>query len=444
MTRARSHSLRLLRTLLVLQLFLAAVVSNFAAAAPDSELKLAIILTRHGVRSPLQTNETLGKYAAEPWPTWNVTPGIQTPHGRQQMALMGGYYRERFVAEGLLSGDAAKDAPLLFLRSDNDQRTIDTTRAMGESLLPGGTVPEVVSLPPGRIDPLFRPVQVAPESADRALAAAAVLGRVGGDPATFLRAYQPEFTALQQVLTGPGGKLPAGKVALLDLPVQVRATPRGDHTINVDGPLHVVEQIVDAFILEYAEGLPRQDVGWGRVSPELLTQLLRLHSAYFLLGDGALYPSQAQGSNLAWHLSQTIAQAASGKPVAGAFGSPAQKLVVLGAHDTNIINLGGLLGLNWFVPGSQANPVLPGGALILELRRRRGDGQFIVRLQYVRQTLEQTRNLDHLSLQHPPAIAPIFVPGCSTATPGFDVPLEKFEALLHSVIDPKFVVPEEP
>ncbi|MEO6876633.1 MAG: hypothetical protein ABI222_17600, partial [Opitutaceae bacterium] len=57
------------------------------AAESDSELKLVMIVTRHGVRSPLQTNETLGRYAAEPWPDWHITPGIQTVHGRQQMTL---------------------------------------------------------------------------------------------------------------------------------------------------------------------------------------------------------------------------------------------------------------------------------------------------------------------------------------------------------------------
>ena len=412
------------------------------AATNDSELKLVIVLTRHGVRSPLQTNETLGKYAAEPWPQWSVPPAILTPHGRQQMVLVGNYYRERYVAEGLLTGDAAKDFPQIFFRSDNDQRTQETARALANGLVPGAPEPELHTRPKGTVDALFQPVKARPELPDRSLAVAAVLGRMGNDPGNMLRAHQDDFVALEKVL-GIEGVPPPGKVALRDLPVVVHAGTL-DHTVSLDGSLRIGMQIVDALLLEYTEGMPMKDVGWGRLTPALLTQLITLHSVYFNLGDATFYPAQAQASNLADHLRSTLEQSAKGQPVAGAFGAPGQKLVVVVGHDTNLVNLGGLLGLEWYVPGTQLNPVLPGGALILELRQRRGDGQFVVRAEYVSQTLEQTRNLSPLSLATPPAVSPIFIPACSEAGPGFDAPLEKFEALLQRVIDPKFVVPGTP
>jgi 4-phytase/acid phosphatase len=148
-----------------------------------------------------------------------------------------------------------------------------------------------------------------------------------------------------------------------------------------------------------------------------------------------------QASNLASHILLTLEQAATGRPVAGALGGLEHKLVVLVGHDTNQINFGGLLGLDWWLPGTQRNPVLPGGALVLELWQRRADGKFVVRLHYVSQTLEQIRALTPLTLEHPPLVAPIFIPGCSEATPGFDAPLVRFEELLHRVIDPEFVLP---
>ena len=412
------------------------------AAAPDSDLKLVIVLTRHGVRSPLQTNETLGKYAAEPWPQWSVPPAILTPHGRQQMVLIGSYYRERYVAEGLLTGDAAKDFSQIYFRADTDQRTQETARALANGLVPGAPEPDLHALAKDKADALFQPVRARPELPDRALAVAAVLGRMGNDPRTVLRAHQDDFAALEQVL-GVSSGTPSGKVALLDLPIEVHAGTY-DHTVSLDGSLRTGMQIVDALILEYAEGMPMKDVGWGRLTPALLTQLITLHSLYFNLGDATFYPAQVQASNLAQHLRETIEQSVKGQPVAGALGSPGQKLIVVVGHDTNIVNLGGLLGVEWYLPGTQLNPVLPGGAFILELRQRRSDGRYIVRAEYMSQTLEQTRNLSPLSLATPPAVAPIFIPGCSEAGPGFDAPLAKFEALLQRVIDPKFVVPDQP
>ena len=423
-------------------LVVACAASSGWAASADQELKLVIVLTRHGVRSPLQTNQILGKYAAEPWPQWNVPPGILTAHGRQELAMMGSYYRERYVAEGLLSGAGAADAVEVYFHSDSDERTKESALALASGLLPGAPAPELHARPKGADDPLYRFVKVHPDLPDRALAIAALNGRIGNDPAAFLQDHRADFALLEQVLCGPNGTPPPGKIALLDLPAKVQAG-LNDHTVGFEGPLHVGMQIVDALQLEYAEGLPMDHVGWGRMTSAQLTQLLHLHALYFGLTQATFYPAQVQASGLAQHYLATLEQAASGHAVPGALGTAAQKLVVVMGHDTNLINLGGLLGLDWQLPGTAENPVLPGGALVLELRQRKADGACFVRISYMGQTLDQIRNLTPLSAQTPPGIAPIFIPGCSTAAPGFDAPLEKFEALLRRVIDPKFV-PADP
>jgi 4-phytase/acid phosphatase len=433
---------RILRLGTVLLAVALAASAPTRAGEPDSELKLVIVLTRHGVRSPLQTNQTLGKYAAEPWPEWTVGPGILTPHGREAMVLFGAYYRARYVQEGLLTGRTAEDAPRVFFRADNDQRTIETTRALADGLLPGAE-PEVHAWPAGRVDPLFQPVKAAPGLTDRSLAIASVLGRIGGDLNSLPQAHQEVFATLEQVLCGGTGRVPPGKTSLLDVPAKLEPGQK-DHAVELQGPLRVGEQIVDALLLEYTEGMPMKDVGWGRLSPAKLTEVLQLHSLYFDLTQATLYPAQAQVSNLAAHLLQTIEQSVTGQPVPGAIGAPGQKLIMVVGHDTNIANLGGLLGLNWLLPGTQANPVLPGGAMVFELRRRPHDGPFFIRIYYMSQSLEQTRTLQTLTLATPPGIAPIFIPGCSESGPGFDAPLDRFEHLLHRVIDPKFVVPGTP
>ena len=431
-----------LRLALVLLVSTTALPTAAFAAKPDSELKLVVIVTRHGVRSPLQTNEVLGKFAAEPWPAWHVQPGILTPHGRQQMVEIGGYYRARYVAEGLLTGNTATDFPSLYFRSDNDQRTQESARALANGLVPGAPDPDLHTFAAGKPDPLFQPVKARPELPDRALAVAAVLGRMGGDPGPVLRAHEDDFAALEKVLGVEAGH-PPGKVALLDLPVQVHAGTL-DHTISLDGSLRNAMQIVDALLLEYTEGLPMKDVGWGRMDSAKLTQVLKLHSLYFDLTQGTFYSAQVQASNLADHILQTLQRASGGPTAVEAFGKPEHKLIVVVGHDTNIANLGGLLGINWYLPGTQLNPVLPGGALVIELRERRADAHFFVRLLYMSQTVDQTRNLTPLTLDHPPAIAPIFLPGCSESTPGYDVPFAKFEELLQRVTDPQFVLTGSP
>jgi 4-phytase / acid phosphatase len=426
--------MRLAPAALVLPLLLPAV--RLRAAAPPEQVRLVVIVTRHGVRSPLPLAGGIGQYAAQGWPRWEVPPGILTPHGAQEMADMGYYYRERLVAQGVLSGNPALDLARVYFQSDNDERCEATAREMAMTLLPG-RMAVVHALPEGRADPLFLPAKVPVGRPDRARAVAAILGRMGGDPAALGPVIRPNLEALEGVLLG-GKPPPPGKVSILGLPSAVREKP-GDTLATTVGPLHLGDYFAEYFLLEYEDGMPLSQVGWGRVDGAMLTRLMQLHELDWEYELRTFYVAQAQGSNLASHVLQTLEQAATGRPVPGAIGTPADRVVVLAGHDTNIANLGGLLGLSWIVPGSWPNPQLPGGALVFELRRR--EGAWYVRTLYIAQTPEDVRAGRVPTLKDPPAIAPIFVPGCSGARPGYGAPLAAFAARVRAAVDPRFVDP---
>lgn len=443
---ARAHSnppfyfLRL-QTAVLLLLGLVWLALTCRAAAADSELKFVLILSRHGVRAPLETQQDFDKLAAQPFPKWAVPPGHLTPRGVKQMELMGAYYRARYVQAGLLSGQAALDAPKIFFRANNEQRTIATARALAAGLLPGVN-PEIHARPSGENDPLFRTLLAKVGQADGARGVAAILGRVGGDLHAVELAHRSAFATLERVLVGESGEIPAGKAAVLDLPTRI--VPEGNETgVTISGPLVTAQRLTDLFMLEYANGLPMSEVGWGRLTPERLTELLELHALGFDLGYATFYPAQVFASNLASHLADTLTQAATRRAHPGALGRPDQKLVVIAAHDSTQASLGSLLGLEWRLPGTQRNPVLLCGALVFELRERTSNHQFFVRVSYVSPSLDQARALTPLTLENPPGLAPIFIPSDSEASPGFDAPLPLFLALLRRAVDPKFVSVEK-
>ncbi|TAJ25097.1 MAG: AppA family phytase/histidine-type acid phosphatase, partial [Reyranella sp.] len=72
---------------------------------PGWQIERAVLLSRHGVRSPTLSNAELDKIAATPWPTWPVEPGFLTPHGEELMRLMGSYYRLMYGGRGLVQAD---------------------------------------------------------------------------------------------------------------------------------------------------------------------------------------------------------------------------------------------------------------------------------------------------------------------------------------------------
>jgi len=423
-----------------LALLLVCAVGRALPAASGDELQLAIILTRHGVRSPLAKNEAMAPLASQPWPAWEVAPGIQTPHGNTLIAFMGDYYRERLINAGALTGDPAVDGGRVFIRADNDQRTIETGRILGKALVRVGE-PDVHSLADGTADPLFRPIRAHVGHPDAALAAAAVLGRMGGDPRRVDRAYAVQLAELKGILFGPGGA-PAGAAAF-DAPTTVDPGGR-DYLVTLTGPIYAAAQCTESLVLEYTDGMPPSDVGWGRADGRALTDLLALHELFFDLTQRTYYPARVGGSNLTSHIIDTLEQAALGQPVSGALGPPGERVVVLVGHDTNIANIGGLFDMTWWIPGTQANPTIPGGALVFELWKRGGQpGAFYVRTSYVAQTLDQMREASPISLGSPPARSPIFVPGCGGQGPDFDAPLASFVRVARRAIDPAFVA-EEP
>ena len=410
-------------------------------AAPDAsgdELRLVIILTRHGVRAPFFSNEDMAKFTPQPWPKWEVAHLLQTPRGNLLIAYMGDYYHARFMSDGVLTGNPDVDRPLVFVRTDNDQRTIETGRILGKSLVPVGE-PEIHALPEGTVDPLFRPYQAHVGHADPALAAASVLGRLGGDPRNIDRAYGPQLAELKAILWGQGGSVPQSTP--LDDPSDV-VPGQKDYLVKVSGALRIAEMCSDSLLLEYADGMPAPDVGWGKVDGKVMTDLLALHDLFFDLVDRTYYPAQVNASNLASHIIDTLEQGAEGEPVPGAIGPSGERVLLLVGHDSNIAALGGLFGMNWWVAGTQMNPTLPGGALVFELWKRSGQDGFFVRTSYVTQTLDQQREATPLSMDSPPARAPIFVPGCGGPAPNFDAPLASFVRQARKEIDPAFIAPE--
>ena len=110
------------------------------------------------------------------------------------------------------------------------------------------------------------------------------------------------------------------------------------------------------------------------------------------------------------------------------------RLVAYVGHDTNISNLGGLLGATWVMPGYPVDETPPGGALMFE-RRRAGDGRERVFLSFVAQTPDQMRSAAPLTSTAPPIRTPVRIPGCSTEEDGFPCSVDDFARVVREALD---------
>jgi 4-phytase/acid phosphatase len=399
--------------------------------AQNGELKYEVIISRHGVRSPTAKTDQLNPFSRQPWPEWSVAPGYLTAHGFQLMQLVGAYDRQLLTAQGLIAANNCDDAAHIRILADSDQRTRETGKALADGIAPGCKL-VVAALPEGTPDPLFHSLDAGIGAPNKALAIAEVAGRIGNNPAAVAEAYRAQLDALEAVLRScaPGAECNKEN-SLFDLPVLL-APGRGDHLVELRTPLGVASSLTENLLLEYAEGFA--NVGWGHVDLAKLRELLQLHTAQEELGNRSPYIARAQSSNLLYHAMQSMAQAASGKPVAGALDKLDDRLLILVGHDTNLANIGGALQLSWLIDG-RLNDTPPGGALVFELWKK--GGAYEVRTWYTAQTLDQMRNAAPLTLSSPPERVPVFIPACGRADGACS--WQGFQTALKAVIDPAFV-----
>jgi 4-phytase/acid phosphatase len=397
-----------------------------APGAQGSErLVYAVVVARHGVRAPTWTPEQLHRYSAEPWPNWGVPPGHLTPHGRELLKRLGGYYGERFAAERLIERAACSE-PIAFIRADSDQRTLESARALAEGLFPD-CPPKIHALREGTPDPLFDPIEAGTVKPDGRQWLAAVMGRIGPSLEALVDVHRPALEKLDRVLTG-GGKTPASVFG------EKPSLRIGADGVAMSGPLRTASTLTENLLLEYTNGMTGQEFGWGRLTVAELRDVLTLHTAYADLLQRTPALARARSGNLLRHVLRSMRQAAEGKPAAGALGGTRTKLLVLSGHDTNLSNIAGLLALSWTVQSHARDDVPPGGALVFTLWRVERTGQLLVRTQFVTQTLDQLRESTPLSTGRPPAVADLFVEGCSSAETGYPCEWSAFERVAAGAI----------
>jgi len=372
-------------------------------ALPVLTLERAVIVMRHGIRAPLAGEVPEGTRVAQPWPDWPVAAGALTPHGAAAIARLARYDRRWLTAAGLELATCPA-AGSVTIWANTEQRTIATGDAYAGAFAPGcGLV--VGHRSTRQVDPLFEPLRAGATAFDADRAVAGIDRYTGGMAAQATR-YRGAMALLDTVL---GCKdTPCSPAA------RARVTPSPDgRGIDLAGAIRQTSGIAQVLLLEYAEGMPRGAVGWGRADAATIRRLGALHAALFDVFTRSPYMAAHQASVLGQRILATLTA------------SQAPRLDVLVGHDTNVTALAGALHVDLVAPGFARNDAAPGGALIVERLRDRSTGARFVRLSYRVQPLAALRAGTPETIR-----VPIVVPGCVRVS----CPLDRFVAILRSRI----------
>jgi 4-phytase/acid phosphatase len=393
--------------LALLAAFCTRVVDAEAAQTPASErIVQQIVLIRHGIRSPTATPDALAVYASEPWPTWPVDPGQLTPHGAQLMQSLGRWYRQRLSDTGV-AVDTCGNAATVKLIADSTPRNRDSAAAMLGGLSP--SCPHAYfAFAANQPDPLFR--GSGDDDAD---------APVTEPPA------MPALADLQQVLLG-----------CHDTDCLNKAQANGKKLLLGVAPAKALKSagtLSENLMLEYAQGMPPAQVGWGRLDAAGVGTVITLHNLQFALAKKPLAAANARGGNLLAHIAATLAAAAGQSPKLPPLAPASTRALILLGHDTDLASQAGLLGLDWH-NARQPDDYPPGGALIFQLVRSHGGHG--VRVQIALPTLAALRagDVGTAGAMH---IATLRLPGCRQT----DVcPLAAFQALVARTVIPGAIV----
>lgn len=359
-------------------LFLFLLAAAFPAIAGAATLERAVVLVRHGVRSPTATAERLKAETGYDWPVWGVAPGEMTAHGAEALSTMGAFLAGRYQELGILPHAGCGSRGGVAVWADNaDNRTRQSGQVLAGQLAPGCGLYANWQTAPGH-DPVFDAVGSGAEPVDQGRTMAALDAALAAPlPGPVSRAL-----ALLQGHFDPGGCSAGGATCLMG-PNRAKwknAMP------SVSGGLPKAATATENLLLVYEEGFPPGQIAHAQSEADardLLTQVLPVHVYETLMTRRQPDVARARGAVLAQLVIEGLVK-------------PGPSVLVLAGHDSNLDALSSIFSLDWQFP-DQPDPTAPDTALAFELWRQ-ADGQQELRTFLFYQTPDQVRH--RLTLQN--------------------------------------------
>lgn len=356
--------------------FLAAAKSTAKVNDNKPVLERVVVVMRHGIRPP--TKEVFVPQGAtnRVWAKWDVPYGHLTAHGGLAIAKLaefdGGNYH------GFLGADCKS----LRVVADIDQRTLKTAEIYGKTIAPKCNI-NVEHVALDSFDERFSPFEGKANLDSNLMLASANKQLPDGGFTALHQKYAPLLAKLDKVSGCCAPPLCPDNTACGLNELKTDFSIKKGGRVKIDGGLDIASTMAQVLLLQYSDGKPLSDVGFGEVSVDDVRALSEFHALEF----GLIARPKEIAKIGAKPLLKEVEN--------GLFAANAPKYSVFVGHDTNMANIGGALDLHWVAGDLAADDPSPGGALIFEKWRSKKQGEYVV-VRYRSQTLDEMRTLDNL------------------------------------------------
>lgn len=389
-------------------------VLSFSAQAIETldnyTLEQVVVFSRHGLRAPLASpTSTLGKITPNQWPQWDTPASYLTTRGGVLESYFGHYFSEWLVDNKLLTENTCPSENEVYIYTNSLQRTIATGQYFTVGAFPGCIVPIIHKEKLGTMDPVFFPV-ISDDNPEFKQAAITSINQtahakgIEGLNQKLNNTYQDLSNIINY--TQSTNCLTDKQCDFTDLPTKI-IIEKGKEP-GITGPLRTGTSIADAFILQYYEGAPLQDIAWGKIkNNKQFEQLVAIKEYYNTILFGSPVIAKQVAANLINYINQTFSE------------KNHTKFTFLVGHDSNVASLFSALKIKSYTLPDQFETTPIGGKIVFQKWRDNHSGEALMKIEYFYQSTDQIRNLTQLNRNNPPHKVTLAMENCPTNTMGF-------------------------
>lgn len=376
------------------------------------QLKEAVVLSRHNIRSPLSDSKSdLGRMTPHKWTEWTAPKSELTLRGGVLETQMGQYFRKWAEDAGLFPVNHTPDADDVNVIANSMQRCIATAQYFTSGFMPVGGIKVIHRYMSSKMDPLFNPqlTKVSPEFIATAMEQIKAMGGKKGIKG-INEAIAPDYAMITEVLDvdeSPMAKEKNPKLNALnnydtELLWEVYQEPR----LKSGSALKELNSASDALILQYYEQPDTLKAAFGHnISRKDWEKIAHVKDTY----QDVLFTAPIVAANVAHPLIQYMYDE---------LRSPARKFTFLVGHDSNLSSVATALGVEEYELPNAIEKKTPIGSKIVIEKFLGADGKEYADINIVYQSVDQLRNMELLDLNNPPIIYPLTLKGLQKNTDG--------------------------
>ena len=376
------------------------------------QLKEAVVLSRHNIRSPLSDSKSdLGRMTPHQWTVWSAPKSELTLRGGAVETMMGQYFRKWAEDAGLFPENHQPSADDVNVQANSMQRCIATAQYFTSGFMPVGGIEVNHRYVPSKMDPLFNPqlTKVSPEFVEIAMEQIAQQGGKKGIRG-LSEQLKPDYDLIIDVLDvdqSPMAKESDPELKALDnYDTEFVFEQFKEPGLKAGSALKTLNGASDAFILQYYEEPDTLKAAFGhKLTRADWERIAHIKDVY----QDALFTAPIVAVNVARPLIQYMYDE---------LRSPDRRFTFLVGHDSNLSSVATALGVEPYELPQAIEKKTPIGSKIVVEKFEGADGKTYADINIVYPSLDQLRNLQLIDLDNPPVIYPLSLEGLTRNADG--------------------------